>query len=349
MNLRQLAEKLGLSQTTVSRALNGYPEVSEATRRRVQDAARLHNYTPNSWAKGLATGRSNAIAHVIPVNSTHEMVNPVFADFLAGAGEVYSAAGYDMLLSVVAAEEEERLYRSFGARHNVDGLLVHAPLRDDPRVPLLKEIGLPFVVHGRATEGSGDYSWLDMDNRRAFRRATQFLIDLGHTRIALINGLDGMDFAIRRHAGYAEALDSAGLAAADCCRWGEMTEQYGYETAADLLDGPDAPTAFLVSSLITAIGIRRACEERDLSLARDVSIVSHDDDLSYFRNGRSDPYFTSLRSPVREHGRRAAAMLLRLIETPEEGPLQELLEAELRLGQSTGRAPPPPPRAVRQG
>jgi LacI family transcriptional regulator len=87
MNLKELALKLGLSPTTVSRALNGYPEVNEVTRERVVAAAKRHNYRPNTRAIRLATGRAMAIGHVIPVASKHEMVNPIFADFIAGAGE----------------------------------------------------------------------------------------------------------------------------------------------------------------------------------------------------------------------------------------------------------------------
>ena len=90
MNLKQLSDHLGLSQTTVSRALNGYPEVSDATRARVEAAAKAHNYRPNTRAKSLATGQAMAIGHVIPISSKHEMVNPVFADFLAGAGGLRS-------------------------------------------------------------------------------------------------------------------------------------------------------------------------------------------------------------------------------------------------------------------
>ena len=88
MNLKELSEILGLSQTTVSRALNGYPEVSEATRLRVQQIARENNYSPNARARGLATGRASAIGHVIPIGLRHEMVNPIFGDFISGVGEV---------------------------------------------------------------------------------------------------------------------------------------------------------------------------------------------------------------------------------------------------------------------
>ncbi|MDH3263922.1 MAG: LacI family transcriptional regulator, partial [Paracoccaceae bacterium] len=94
MRLKELSAVLGLSPTTVSRALNGYSDVSEETRRRVQEAARRHNYRPDARARGLAMGRARAIGHVIPISTKHEMLNPVFADFIAGAGETYARAGY---------------------------------------------------------------------------------------------------------------------------------------------------------------------------------------------------------------------------------------------------------------
>src|SRR5690606_22158851 len=123
VNLKELSQRLGLSQTTVSRALNGYPEVSEETRRRVVEAARRHNYRPDMRARALATGRAHAIGHVIPISTKHEIVNPVFADFIAGAGETYSAAGYDMVLSVVSDEDEADAYRALRAKGTVDGTI----------------------------------------------------------------------------------------------------------------------------------------------------------------------------------------------------------------------------------
>ena len=342
MNLRELSELLGVSQTTVSRALNGYPEVNEATRERVLAAARQHNYRPNSSAQGLATGRANAIAHILPMRADYEMINPIFADFIAGAGEVYAKRGYDMMLSVVRTDDEVAVYRELAAKQTVDGILVHAPTSNDPRISLLSQIGLPFVVHGRASETDLPYSWLDTDNSRAFQRGTEFLLDLGHRKIALLNGRDTMDFARRRREGYLRALAGFGVEARkDLIHSEEMTEYYGYESACDLLHSADPPTAFLTSSLITAIGVRRACQEDGRVLGRDISIVTHDDDLSYFRNGRTAPYFTALRSPVRDHGRRAAEMLLDLIASPDSDPKTHLVEAELRIGQSTGPAPNP--------
>ncbi|MFV1876750.1 LacI family DNA-binding transcriptional regulator [Nioella sp.] len=340
MNLKQLSESLGLSQTTVSRALNGYPEVSEATRQRVQDAAHRHNYRPNTRARSLATGRAHMIGHVIPISTRHEMMNPVFSDFIAGAGEAYARAGYDMTLSIVPDDAEDATYRSLAQKKTVDGIVIHGPRANERRIRLLQDLDLPFVVHGRASAEDSDYSWVDVNNRRAFSRATELLLDLGHRRIAMVNGLEDMDFAIRRRQGYEKALRERGLepdpelGASD-----EMTEHYGYDTARRMLAQDNPPTAFLVSSLISAIGVRRALEEADLKMGRDVSVITHDDELSYLGNGKDVPIFTATRSSVREAGRIAATTLLDLIEDPDRTPRHHLLEAELMLGRSTGPAP----------
>ncbi|SLN37737.1 HTH-type transcriptional regulator RafR [Roseivivax jejudonensis] len=342
MNLKELAEHLGLSPTTVSRALNGYPEVKETTRARVEAAARRYNYTPNAWAKGLATGRAMSIGHVMPVSKMHEMVNPVFGDFITGASEAYVEAGYDLKLTLVGDDDETARYRALSAKGNVDGIIVHGPHLTDRRIDLLRELGLPFVVHGRASEMPADYAWIDMNNRRAFDRATELLIELGHRRIALVNGLEHMDFAHRRRDGFLAALERGGIDADPALmRAGEMTEGLGFRAASDMLARPYPPTAFLASSMVTAMGIWRALAARGLTMGRDVSVITHDDDLGYLRNGEDVPIFTATRSSVRAAGRTAAEMLLRMIGDPGCAPLQTLMEAELILGQSTGPAPRP--------
>jgi LacI family transcriptional regulator len=340
MNLKGLSEILGLSQTTVSRALNGYPEVNEATRKKILAVAAEHNYSPNARAKGLATGRANAIGHVIPIANQHEMVNPIFGDFIAGAGEVYARNNYEMVLSIVDDANEEKVYRAFKSRGTVDGVILHGPKMNDSRIALLDEIGLPFVVHGRASGIDSNYSWLDVNNRSAFRRATEFLLDLGHMRIALINGLETMDFAHRRRGGYEDALNARGVELDPALlRSNDMTEEFGYASTVEILDQSRPPTAFLVSSIISALGVRRALEERGLQMGRDISIITYDDGLSYLANGADVPIFTATRSSVRYAGRALSEMLLAQINDPDAPPQHRLLEVELTVGRSTGPAP----------
>jgi len=340
MNLKKLSAILDLSPTTVSRALNGYPEVSETTRLRVVEAARRHNYRPNMQAKRLATGRAMSIGHVIPASTQHEMVNPIFADFLSGASEIYAEHGFDLHLALARPGDQERIYREMRAQGAVDGIIVHAPSMNDQRIDLLREIGLKFVVHGRASGVSGAYSWLDVNNARSFDRATHFLLDLGHRRIAFLNGLEHMDFAHRRRRGYETALAARSIAPDPALMFSqEMTEHYGYTAARTLLDVPHPPTAFLVSSIITAIGVQRALQDTGRRPGRDVSIICHDDDLSYLKNGADVPIFTATKSSVRHAGRQCARMLIAQINDPDLPPQQNLLEAKLTVGQSTGPAP----------
>ncbi|MEM8851114.1 MAG: substrate-binding domain-containing protein [Pseudomonadota bacterium] len=340
MNLKELSDLLGLSPTTVSRALGGYPEVGAETRRRVRAAAAEHGYRPNRRAAALATGRSMAIGHVIPTNQGNEMVNPVFADFIAGAGEIYAQSGYDMTMSVVSDGDEAMAYRQLAMDRGVDGMIVHGPRQDDPRLDLLRDTGTPFVVHGRVPGSDRNYDFVDVDNSRAFQRATDLLLDLGHRRIALLNGPAHMDFARRRFDGFTSAQQARSLAVdRNRVRHSEMSEQAGYEAARHMLGGLDAPTAFLVSSLIMALGVRRAVHDLGLTLGQDVSIVTHDDMLSYLANGDDVPIFTATRSSVRSAGRRCAEILLERIAAPQADPVQEVWESDLVLGASSGPAP----------
>ncbi|MEM7259776.1 MAG: substrate-binding domain-containing protein, partial [Pseudomonadota bacterium] len=160
---------------------------------------------------------------------------------------------------------------------------------------------------------------------------------LGHTQIALINGKETMNFAARRRTGYEEALQQAGLDTDDTLMFeGDLTEGNGYQAATQLLSLIPQPTAFLVSSYMGALGVRRAIHNAGLTMGSDVSVIIHDDDLSYFHNSGDVPQFTATRSSVKEAGRLAADMLLSIIDNPNAPLPTRLLEANLIIGQSTG-------------
>ncbi|MCV3273989.1 substrate-binding domain-containing protein [Roseobacter sinensis] len=340
MNLRELSERLNLSQTTVSRALNGYPEVSEQTRKRVAAAAKEFNYRPNIRAQRLATGRSMSIGHIIPLSKQNEMVNIVFADFIAGAGEVYARHGYNMSLSLVRDEEELNAYRGVAEKGAVDGIIVHSPARHDPRIAFLAELDIPFLVHGRASEVTTPYAWLDVNNKRAIETGTRHLLELGHRRIALVNGEERMDFAQRRREGYLAALCGADVPPdPGLMRSNEMSEPYGHAAAHEMLDRSAPPTAFVASSIVSALGIRRAIQERGLVMGRDISVLCFDDEISYLPNGQTTPVFTAMRSSVRAAGRRCAELLIDQITHPDQELRTELWDAELVIGPSTGPCP----------
>ncbi len=339
MNLKQLAEHLNLSQTTVSRALNGYPEVGAETRRRVDEAARKLGYRPNPYAMRLATGRANAIGHVLP-SDRMLLIDPHFSDFIAGAGDVYSAAGFDVMLHVGGPEEEEAVYRRYAQTGAVDGVVVMGPRLKDWRIGLLKSLELPFIVHGRVGDEEDGYAWMDIDNRGAFHAAGRHLTGLGHRRIGLINGAEIMTFASHRRQGYEQALAEAGIAIdAEIMASDQMTEENGYREAKRILSLPNRPTALLLSSMLLVSGVIRACYELGLTIGQDVSLIAHDDGLPFLNAEGLVPKLSTVRSSIREAGGRVAELLIGMINDPEAPLPQELWPVELIVRGSTGPAP----------
>lgn len=341
-NLKQLASHLGLSQTTVSRALNGFPEVNEKTRTRVVAAARQYRYRPSQSATSLATGKARVIGHVVQV-SHYRMINPHFSDFLSGASDGYSAADYDLMIRTASPGEEEDIYRDFTNRNRVDGVVVHGPKVDEPRITLLNEIGLPFVVHGRSDNAQQPYSWFDVNNRHALKTLTDHVLKLGHERIGFANGLEKMNFARRRRLGYEEALAEHGIDPdPTLVTNADMTEPYGYQATLQMLDMEKAPTAIIYSSILSAMGGIRALHEKNLRPGVDISMATYDDRLSFLESGEDPappPYFTSARSSLYNAGRLTSQMLLDQISGRTSGPVHQLWSTDFVVGRTTS-----PPR-----
>ncbi len=152
-----------------------------------------------------------------------------------------------------------------------------------------------------------------------------------------INGRLGFDFAHRRQNGYLSALREAGIEPREDLQIsGDMTEANGYAAAKAMLEMANPATAFLASSVMSAIGVRRALHDSGLELGRDVSLIAYDDDLSYFSNRETPPHFTAIRSSVKQAGEDVANILLRQLAGQSDGFESELLEAELIVGTSTG-------------
>ena len=339
MNLKQLAKHLNLSQTTVSRALNGYPEVNAETRRRVDEEARRVGYRPNPHAMRLATGRSHAIGHVLPSDRMLQ-IDPHFSDFIAGEGDVYSANGFDMMLHVGDAEDEQTVYRRYAQSGAVDGVVVMGPRLNDWRIDLLTELELPFIVHGRVGDLEDGYAWLDIDNRGAFRQATKLLTDLGHRRIGLINGNEAFTFATHRRQGYEEALRASGLGIDPAIMTSDaMTEENGYRQAKRLLTLEKRPSALLFSSMLSISGAMRAAHELNLQIGSDISLIAHDDGLPFLNAEGLVPSLTTMRSSIRAAGGRVAELLIEMINTPDTPQPHELWNVDLIVRGSTGPAP----------
>ena len=339
MNLKQLSHMLSLSQTTVSRALNGYPEVSEETRRRVVDAAKRHGYRPNPSARRLATGKAGMIGYVMPTGDSVD-IDPHFVEFLSGLGDYARAHELDLVLSPTAVDEEETTYRRIVANKQVDAIYVSSPLPADRRIVLLNQLAIPYIVHGRS-EGLGfDYPYLDIDNEAAFHDAARLLVQLGHRCIALVNDEVTKTFAIHRERGARRALAASGLTLAPQYVFSQpMTEENGYRGARALLALAEPPTAIVCSSMMMALGIVRATRELGLEIPRDLSLIAHDDVFHYLKPESFPVPLTTTRSSIRAAGQRIAERLAARMSGLEVGPRAELWPVDLVVRGSIAEVP----------
>lgn len=330
-NLKSLAEHLGLSQATVSRALNNYSTVNQETRAKVLEAAKKLNYRPNSSARRLATGRADAIGIVLP-HQDDLLVDPHFADFLAALTKKLATYDNDVVLT---ATDTPQTYQRFAEIGKVDGFVISAPKAHDERIAVLSKLNFPFIVHGRC-ETDLPYGFFDIDNEGAFYDATKLLLQLGHTRIGLINGAADLMFAKQRLDGYNRAHKEFGIKPAlELIHHDHMTEEYGYRHAQALLDLDDRPTAFLCSSTLVTVGAQRRIREMGLEIGKDISIITHDDGLSSLKTENFSVALTVTRAPIRDAGTQIAKMVVDLVRGTPIEQLQKVVPVDLIVRTST--------------
>ncbi|MBS1164873.1 MAG: rafR [Proteobacteria bacterium] len=323
MNLKELAAELRLSQTTVSRALNGYPEVSEKTREIVLAAAQRFGYRPSPAARRLATGRAHALGVVFNAER-NAFMDPLFVEYLAGVAETSAKEGFDILISPSTPRDEIVSFGRLARDGTVDVIILSAPQVTDARIALLSELEFPFVVHGRPPEPAG-VSYIDIDNFGAFQQATSFLIQLGHRRIMLMNGEEHFTFAQDRSRGAAVAFAAAGLPEGLLEEhFMPMTAENAYRCARQALESDARPTAILCGSILVALGVLRAAAELGLEVPRDLSIVAHDDEMPAFPADQFHPQLTTTRSSIRAAGARVAEMALARVAGQKPGAVAEV-------------------------
>lgn len=337
MNLKEFARLVGLSQTTVSRALSGYPEVKQETRERVQEAAAKFDYHPNRSAIGLATGRAGAIGIVFREDTEF---GPHINEFLRGLGRRLKEDGVDILMAMVdSIDAEIDTYKRLAASKRVDGVVLHSPMLNDRRLELLKQMRMPFVLHGR-TESAEPVAYLDIDNFGAIKRATSHLLDLGHRRIGMINGLKGRTFVEHRDRGYFSAFADRSFPVTDAYIGnGEFTDEIGFRIMQGFLESPEPPTAVLAGSMMSALGAMRAIRLSGLLLGRDISLIAHDDVFPYLNADNMVPTVSTTRSSIGAAGARIGELIMQLLAGRKPEEIHEIWPVELVLRESTGPVP----------
>lgn len=305
--LKDLAARLGLSVTTVSRALGGYSDVAETTRLRVVRAAEEMGYVPDATARRLQKGRTDTLGFVIPTFGPR-FSDPFFSELLAGIGNEAARNNADLLVSTRPPDtaEERDAYRRMAEGRLVDGLLVVRTRVQDWRIAYLTELGFAFVAFGRA-DLDVDYPFVDVDGAKGLQLVTQHLIEQGHRNLAYISAPLDLMFSVHRQAGFESGLARGGLSLQpDRVVVGDLTEAGGFQAAQALLDLLPQPTAIVACNDLMAIGAISAVQRRGLQVGRDVAITGFDD-IPLAEH--CHPPLTTVRQPIYEIGCRICQML----------------------------------------
>jgi LacI family transcriptional regulator len=338
LGIRTLARDLGLSITTVSRALAGYSDVSAATRVRVERKAAEIGYRPNAAARRLKTGRADAVGLILPAGPAG-FGDPFLAELMGAIGAELSGRDIDLLVTAVEDGEAEiaALHRLITGR-KVDGVILPRTRWQDARIDLLLELDFPFVTHGRSARAD-EHAWLDIDGEEAFAALGARLVAAGHRRITLLNAPDSYAYARARATGFRKAMQTAGLPAPQTpvMALAAATAAAGEAAVAAVLDSGEPPTAIACATDQIAFGVISALAARGLRAGRDIAVVGYDDlPLSALVS----PTLTTMRQPIRQEGRRLVEMLLDRIAGKPAGELRELWPAELVVRESDSCAPP---------
>jgi LacI family transcriptional regulator len=328
----EIAERVGVSTATVSRALNNVPGVSEEKRRQILAVARELDYYPNAIARSLQGQRTNTVCYTVDVSTRAAADLFFFKDFITALADRCVHYGLDLLLHPVShgdvlMHDLGRVLRSGRA----DGLIVSDIRLDDERIEHLKNLKAPFVAFGR-NEQLRDLPYVDVDGELGIYYATRHLIERGHRRIALLGLPVGFSCALQRRDGYLRALREYGVPLEpDLLVMDLANEREAAHAAERLLALPQAPTAFVSSSDMLAIQTMSVATRRGLRAGRDYAITGFDD-LPLAEH--TSPPLTTVRQPLDRIADALIMLLLRVLDE-ESGPRQVLIEPELVVRESS--------------
>jgi LacI family transcriptional regulator len=328
-NLKDVAKLAGVHPATASRALSERTAsmVNPKTAERVRQAADTLGYRVNRVARGLKTRRSLTIGMLIP-----DITNPFFPGMVRGAEDRLHEAGYTLVLADTDNDpDREHLHRDVMLERQVDGLLLATSRRRDAVVEELIAADIPFVLVNRTVDQARVAAVIP-DDHAGMALAVQHLYDLGHTVIGHISGPSITSTGSRRSAGFESAVRLLGLEPGPGREASGFTIRAGRDAALQLLGADPRPTAVVAANDLVALGVQDAAAQLGLVCPRDFSLVGFND-MSFM--DRVQPPLTTVRIDEYELGRRAAQILVALIDDPRSPRETVMLSPELVVRGST--------------
>ncbi len=307
--MQDLASRLGVSRSTISRALRDDPQIAALTRQRIQELARELDYRPNAAAQALTSRRSGVVGLLLPRSSSFVFANPYFSELLQGLSDVAEQQGYPLMFSTALKPPYEAWLRE----GRVDGLITLGSSVSDEDVVLLNQLvnqGYPVVVIHAAPRALKAVT-IGSNERAGIWQALSHLAQLGHRRVVFLAGPRHSRYARKREHAYWSGVDTFALEKDERLRvYGDDTQLGAYQQIQRLLDGEARFTAVLADNDLSAIGAMKALQDLGYRVPEDVSVVGFDDIVLA---SVVQPALTTVQQPVNELGRRAMSAVLELI------------------------------------
>lgn len=334
--LKALAAELGLSITTVSRALGGYSDVAEATRVRVLAAANAADYVPNAAGKMLVTGRSGFVGFLLPLRDTLTF-DPFLGEYITGLSAGLAERGHNLFMTTVSESQTE-----LGALQHIvesgraDAMVLTRIAEHDERVDYLVQRGFPFVAHGR-TMDHDSYSWIDSDGQQSFAELFDWLYELGHRRIGLLSIAEQMTFRHYREQGLTTAIRNKGDDAVTLTSHHvpRFDSQHWTGAINAMLCAHDRPTAIIALTDELALSVLEHAAALGIDVPGALTVTGFDNIPSA---QFSSPALTTFDQSIRTTAQQMAGLLLDALDSPQ-GTQQQLVSPMLIKRGSHGPAP----------
>jgi LacI family transcriptional regulator, repressor for deo operon, udp, cdd, tsx, nupC, and nupG len=327
-NIQQVAKQAGVSVATVSRVLNGQNTVSAKTKMKVDEAIKKLNYEPSLLGRNLRTSESRLLLILIPSIS-----NPFYLEIIKGIEHVAISQNYNILLCETDSNpEKENIYFDLVRKKMADGIISMDPAVNVKTLKKLAE-DYPIIQCSEYEECTG-IPYVTIDNEEASYRAVKHLIQIGHTKIALLNADEKYLFARQRKMGYKRALEENGISLKNeyIIPTQTLSFENGQHAMKKILNLQDRPTAVFAVSDLLAIGALKEINVSGLHVPNDIAVVGFDKiDFSNMTN----PALTTIAQPMQRMGNVAARMLIEKIKGEEVESI--ILDHELVIRESTSR------------
>ncbi|MEJ6391411.1 substrate-binding domain-containing protein [Gymnodinialimonas ulvae] len=326
VTINDLADALGLAKGTVSRALNGYPDIAEATRTRVTRTAERMGYRPLAQAQAIRTGRVRSLGLILNTGNA-DLHRPFLTDFLDGISRAASEESWTLTVSTATGVEDE--VASMGRlidERKADGFILPRAMWNDPRVDLCKARGVPFILYGRSGDPT-DCAWFDISGEDAMRQAVLRLAGFGHRRIGFINGSRDYTYAHLRHDGFLAGMAEAGVSVdPQTMAEGVLDIAAGEAAGRRILAAGVAPTAVVCALDLAALGLYRAARGMGRQVGHDLAVIAYD---GLPEAAQATPPLTTFSVDNRMAGQRLAKLLIARIRGTDPAHLRELAPARL--------------------